>query len=74
MLASGVKDAAALRLNSRHVEVLVAHFIQPYAGWIIAPVQCRLGDIETRQMVEALIAGSQVDIVRIGLGPQPSLA
>src|SRR5262249_9376319 len=72
MLMGGVKKAAEVGLNAQGVEVVTGGLMDPDAEWFIACAQSGKADLITCQIIKAVVAIAQVEIVRIGLEADPA--
>src|SRR5215510_9698875 len=72
MLIGGVKKTAEVGLNAQGVEVVTGGLMDPDAEWFTACVQPGKADLITCQIIKAVVAIAQVEIVRIGLEADPA--
>ncbi len=67
MLIGAVEETTKIRLNAQYVEVVPAHFVDPRAGWIFARVQPCLIDAVSCQVIKAVVAIAQIEVVGVRL-------
>ena len=67
MLIGGVEEMAKIRLKAQCVEVVPASFLDPGPRWTLARIQPGLSDVISHEIVKAVVAVAQIEIVGIRL-------
>src|ERR1700742_1200616 len=69
MLIGSMEEAAEVGVDTQYIEVVCAGFVFPHIGGIVAGVEPCLGDGPGSDIVEAVIALANIEIVGIGVSP-----
>ena len=74
MLIGTVKEAAKIRLDIQHIEVVSAGLIEPYRGRVATGVQRGIGDVVRQHAVKAPVPVAQIPVIGVRLRGTVSLA